>query len=139
MKPTIEINDLIITKNCKQEDIKQGDIISYRRGDSIITHRIERIVNESGNIYYITKGDNNYIYDEYKVKYKDIEGVYIAKISNVGKIASLFKNEKVIMVIIIVLFIINYLSNKKNKEKIIRQEQRRKYELNKNFEKKQEL
>lgn len=138
MEPTIEINDLIITKNCKQEDIKQGDIISYRRGEAIITHRIEKIVNESGNIHYITKGDNNYIFDEYKVKYKDIEGVYITKIPNVGKIASFFKNEKVVIVIIIILFILNYLNYKKSKEKIIRQEQRRKYEINKNFEKTQE-
>ena len=43
MEPTININDLIITKKCKQEDIKQGDIISYKKGDTIITHRIEKI------------------------------------------------------------------------------------------------
>lgn len=133
MEPTIKVNDFIITKNRKQENIKQGDIITYKKGKSIITHRVDRVVNESGNIYYLTKGDNNHILDEYKVKYKDIEGVYVARIPKIGKIASVLKNEKVVFGIIILLFIFNYYNTKKNKEKIRRQEQRRKYEQKKNF------
>lgn len=128
MEPTLKVNDLIITKNCKQEDIKKGDIITYKRGSSIITHRVDNIQNEGGNVYYLTKGDGNYIYDEYKVKYKDIEGKYVKRIPKIGKIVSFLKNRKIIIVIILIFLGLNFFSNKKNKEKIVRQEQRRMYE-----------
>lgn len=128
MEPTIKVNDLIITKNCKQEDIQKGDIISYKRGQTVITHRVDSVVDDGSNIYYLTKGDGNYILDEYKVKYKDIEGKYVTKIPKMGKCISILKNKKIVIVIILIFLALNYYSNKKNKEKIIRKEQRRMYE-----------
>ena len=133
MEPVLYENDLLIIKNCKQEEIKTGDIISFRRGDSIITHRVEKITNEAGKIYYITKGDNNYALDEQKTIYRDIEGKYSFKINNIGKIVTILKNEKIIIAVIILLFIVNYINYKKNKQKIDRQQQRRNYERNKNI------
>lgn len=121
-------NDLIITKNCKEEEIHENDIIVFKRGDTIISHRIDKITSDNGKNYYITKGDNNYILDEQKVLYKDVEGKYVGKISKVGKIMTVLKNEKIVIAIIVVFLVINYLNCKRNKEKIIRQQQRRKYE-----------
>lgn len=128
MEPTIMENDLIITKNCKEEEIHENDIIVFKRGDTIISHRIDKITSDNGKNYYITKGDNNYILDEQKVLYKDVEGKYVGKISKVGKIMTVLKNEKIVIAIIVVFLVINYLNCKRNKEKIIRQQQRRKYE-----------
>lgn len=134
MEPTLKVNDLIITKNCKEKDINKGDIITYKRGSSIITHRVDNIQNENGTIYYLTKGDGNYIYDEYKVKYKDIEGKYVKRIPKIGKVVSVLKNRKIIIIVILIFLGLNYFSNKKNKEKIVRQEQRRMYEKKKKQE-----
>lgn len=128
MEPRINVNDLIITKNCKQEEINEKDIITYKRGDNVITHRVFKVVNDAGNIYYLTKGDSNYIQDDYKVKYKDIEGKYVGKFPKIGKVVAFFKNRKLVIAIILVFLGLNIYNNKKNKKKIIRHEQRRSYE-----------
>lgn len=128
MEPIINVNDLIITKNCKQSEIKEKDIITYKRGDSVITHRVNKVVNDAGNIYYLTKGDSNYIQDDYKVKYKDIEGKYVGKFPKIGKIVAFLKNRKLVIVIILIFLGLNLYNSKKNKRKIIRHEQRRSYE-----------
>ena len=128
MEPTIYVNDLIITKNCTQNDIKEHDIITYKRGDSVVTHRVYKIVNDAGNIYYVTKGDSNYIQDDYKVKYKDIEGKYIGKYSKIGRIVSILKNRKIVIAVILIFLGLNIYNSKKNKKKILRHEQRMSYE-----------
>lgn len=128
MEPIINVNDLIITKNCKQSEIKEKDIITYKRGDSVITHRVNKVVNDAGNIYYLTKGDSNYIQDDYKVKYKDIEGKYVGKFPKIGKIVAFLKNRKLVIAIILIFLGLNLYNSKKNKRKIIRHEQRRSYE-----------
>jgi len=130
MEPNINVNDLIITKNCKESQIAVGDVVSFKRGDNVITHRIDRISNEGGKIYYLTKGDNNYMLDEEKITYNDIEGKLAFKVNKIGKVAMLLKNEKIVIAIIVILFIVNYYNCKRNKEKIRRQEQRRKFEKN---------
>ena len=128
MEPVINVNDLVITKKCKQQDVKQGDIISYKKGDVVITHRVDKVVNEKGYIYYLTKGDNNFILDEHEVKFKDIEGKYVCKVPYVGKVVVFLKNEKVVFFIILLLVVWYIANNKKNKKKILRSEARRKYE-----------
>ena len=128
MEPTIYVNDLIITKNCTQNDIKEHDIITYKRGDSVVTHRVYKIVNDAGNIYYVTKGDSNYIQDDYKVKYKDIEGKYIGKYSKIGRIVSILKNRKIVIAVILIFLGLNIYNSKKSKKKILRHEQRMSYE-----------
>lgn len=61
------------------EDIKIGDIISYRfnQYDDIIIHRVIEIGEDENGIYYIAKGDNNkYLYSE-KIRFDQIRGVLI--------------------------------------------------------------
>lgn len=58
MSPTITTNDLIIVH--LNEDIKEGDIITYEDGDMFVTHRVIE-VNDTG---YITKGDANQSEDQ---------------------------------------------------------------------------
>lgn len=128
MEPTIKEDDLIITKNCKEDEIKEQDVIVFKRGNTIISHRVDKMTVDNGKKYYITKGDSNFILDEQKVQYKDIEGKYVKRIPKIGKIMSVLKNEKIVIAFIIVFLVINYFSCKKNKEKLIRQQQRRRYE-----------
>ena len=59
MEPTIMTGDAIFTKNIEQQDLKINDIISFRQGNEIITHRIVDIVDIDGIVNYKTKGDNN--------------------------------------------------------------------------------
>lgn len=54
------------------DDIKVGDIISFKRDNSLIVHRvIKKDVDEQG-VYFITKGDNNGLNDG-KVRFDQVE------------------------------------------------------------------
>ena len=79
--------------------LQEGDIISFRQGQSVITHRINKIMDENGEIVYQTKGDNNNIEDSGTITDSVIEGKVIYKIPKLGKI-SLFLQNKIILIII---------------------------------------
>lgn len=78
MSPTLDENAngiRIVPKS--EEDIKVGDIISYRFAGMLIVHRvIEKAIDEDG-VYFVVKGDNNLIGDG-KIRFKDIEYVTVA-------------------------------------------------------------
>ncbi|WAA11836.1 signal peptidase I SipW [Fervidibacillus halotolerans] len=61
MEPTFDTGSIIIVK--KLEDptvVKEGDIITFvYEGNQIVTHRIVDVLNQSGKVFYQTKGDNN--------------------------------------------------------------------------------
>lgn len=125
MEPELQIGDIVVIKKTEQSELKQGDIISFRSGESIVTHRINKIITKNGKILYETKGDNNNISDRNLVNYDDIEGKLIQKISNLGKLVLLLKN-KIVIIIILVIFYIMYIHNMNVEEKrLIRKEKRR--------------
>lgn len=70
---TIEI------KPKNEEEIKTGDIISYNIDgiDYALVHRVAEIGNDEEGIYFITKGDNYYKNDPYKIRFGQIEGVVV--------------------------------------------------------------
>ena len=83
MYPSLKKGDAIIVKKLNDKemgDLKVGDIIAFRDGDFIITHRIIEI--KSG--YYTTKGDNNNIKDVTKRKKDDIIGIVEFRIPYIG-------------------------------------------------------
>ena len=128
MQPELMIGDIVIVKNCDKNDINVGDIISYRSGQSVITHRIVEFIESDGQTGYITKGDNNKDKDNVVVKFEDIEGKYIGKISNLGNVVLFLKN-KIVIISIILIFYLIYVHELKVNEKIqIRKEKREKFE-----------
>lgn len=128
MQPDLMIGDIVIVKNCDKNDINVGDIISYRSGQSVITHRIVEFIESDGQTGYITKGDNNNVKDNVVVKFEDIEGKYIGKISKLGNVVLFLKN-KIVIISIILIFYLIYVHELKVNEKIqIRKEKREKFE-----------
>lgn len=57
-----------------------GDIISYRSGIGVITHRIISINTDAAGVYYTTKGDASPAQDAKKVRPSDIEGLVVGVI-----------------------------------------------------------
>lgn len=92
MEPTIKVRDAIIIKRYDDQELKIGDIITYRSEDPyfygiMITHRIVDITNdESGKKVYITKGDHNATRDRLPVKSDQIYGKVIMMIPKIGYI-----------------------------------------------------
>mgnify|MGYP004632659707 FL=1 len=128
MEPTLQIGDLIITKEKSKKDIKVGDIISFKDGDSNITHRVIKVISQNGEILYQTKGDNNNVSDEKNIKYEDVEGVYVNHIPELGKMYIYIQKTPVVISILIIIYIIYKIVDTKENRKIARHEIRKKLE-----------
>lgn len=127
MEPQIQVGDLAVVKEVKsQEELSQGDIISFDQGESVITHRISKIINDDGTTKYQTKGDNNNAEDSELVNFDAIEGKVIKILPKLGKIAMILQNKFVIICVIILVYIYmvydNSTRNKKRKRRIKRLE-----------------
>lgn len=70
MEPTFKTGGIIYYKHALPEEIKAGDIITFRNGDTFVSHRVNKIENN----LYETKGDANNTVDAIKIKYSDIVG-----------------------------------------------------------------
>lgn len=136
MSNTLEINDLIVIKQYSSEDdVKVGDIITYKKNDSLITHRIVETCKTNTGMQYITKGDSNGSKDTEPVVYEEIYGKYVFTIPFLGKVIAFMQKPvgmTVVFVIPILLIVIELLKDKRREKlKNIRREKRLKYEYEK--------
>lgn len=94
MEPTIQIDDLIFTKEIKAEDIKVNDVICFKPFDAenVVTHRVTAISQDKGITYYTTKGDANNVEDTDKVQGIQVVGKYFARIGGAGKVATFLQS-----------------------------------------------
>ena len=72
MSPTIEKGDIVIV-NLKEQPLQEKDIITYKNENAIITHRIEKIDEDT----IIAKRDNNNTEDKEKVRKNQVLGKII--------------------------------------------------------------
>ena len=63
---------------------KKGTILVYNHDKKIIVHRIVKVINNNGNISFITKGDNNNANDSWTVSSNDVIGTTRFKIKYIG-------------------------------------------------------
>ena len=116
MEPKYNVGDLII-----------GDIINYisENGADTITHRVTDIIEKDGQTYYQTKGDNNNTEDPELVKYRQVKGKLVFKISKLGTIITNLLTGTGIAILFVVI-LLSYLRDKNKEEKIIARENARK-------------
>ena len=131
MRPTLQINDIIITKESEITELQKGDIITFEQNNKIISHRIVQIINKKESKVFVTKGDNNQIEDDDYVQPEQIYGKVIFHIPQIGKVVEHIQNKegfvRIIIIVIIVFILICLRDDKKNKRKMIR----KKYEIKK--------
>lgn len=130
MEPEFYSGDLILVHEVAK-DFKEGDIIAFRQGNSVITHRIQKVDNRDGEKRYITKGDNNNTEDKFTVSDDKIEGIYILKVSGLGNFAFFMQTPIGMMVFIalpLILFILydifrRRLYDRREKSKMLEMEE----------------
>jgi signal peptidase len=112
MYPTIQIGDIVVVKIGEQT--KEKDIITYKKDNAFITHRIIEINGDS----IIAKGDNNNTQDEAITK-DAIIGKVVFIISNVEVWKLVFSDFGVLIpiVITVILFVILVSYKEKTGEK----------------------
>ena len=131
MEPNINIGDIVIAKSIKnkEESIKVGDIISYRKGQNVITHRITNIEkDENGILRIATKGDNNNTEDSERILINNIEGKVITIIPKIGYITLILKDKVLIILIFKIAYVYISKTEKVKKRKEARKQKRIKYE-----------
>lgn len=85
MYPKIHRGDIVLIKNIKPEDLKEGDVIRYRLENYYVVHRIKEIDKDNNGKYvFVTKGDNNNDVDLLPVKESQFEGIIVGRIKYVG-------------------------------------------------------
>ena len=65
--------DIAVFDNAKGEDIKKYDIILFKKGNTLVTHRVIEITDHST---FRTQGDKNINPDEWEVTYDEVIGKY---------------------------------------------------------------
>jgi len=100
MEPEFYSGDLVLVREAVTSDLKVGDVISYKEGQSVITHRILKVTEEQGTRQFITKGDHNNVSDRSPVTEDQVEGRYLFHVSKLGNFA-IFMQTPIGMVIFI--------------------------------------
>ena len=85
MQPEINVGDVAITCQTNHNELKKGDIIQYQGNGFTVIHRIYDIkTNDSGETYFITKGDNNNAPDVNPVTKSQVMGKVIFTVPYAG-------------------------------------------------------
>ena len=89
MEPIIKVHDAVITKRVKVDDVKIGDVVTYRSLEDayygiLITHRVVNIEERNGEKVYITKGDHNETIDRSPISFSQIQGKVVMRVPKIG-------------------------------------------------------
>lgn len=125
MKPSINVEDVSIVMKTKEDKIETGDVITFKQGDKVITHRITNIEEQDGKKLYTTKGDNNNIEDNDKIEYSQIEGKNVLTIPKLGYLINALENQVVFLFIVLILLILLFFKIKKEEKKEHRREKKK--------------
>lgn len=97
----IEVGDLVFVGKADTDKLEVGDVITFKQGKSVTTHRIIKIeTGEDGKRLFSTKGDANNTKDKEPVSEDQVIGVLMGRIPKVGDFA-LFMQTPVGMVVFI--------------------------------------
>lgn len=130
MEPELKKDDVVVIKKANADNLKQGDIITFKQNGETITHRIVQIDDIEDGKLYITKGDNNNVQDEQGLRFDQIEGKLVIKIPQLGKMVASFKNGIIIVLVLLISAII-YLNRITAKERSNIRRAKKKLEDNK--------
>lgn len=78
MEPVFQTGSVIAIKLAEDPaSFQKGDIITFHIEDKLVTHRITEAVENNGQVFYRTKGDNNDGVDLWNVPAENVVGKYV--------------------------------------------------------------
>lgn len=134
MEPGIMTGDMVFVKNTDAGNLQKGDVIAYKSGDAVITHRIIDVTSENGEVRYITQGDANDSPDQTSVKPSDVEGIYQTRIAGAGKAAMFMQTTSGMIIFVVCPLILFILWDIVRRKMIDRKELSRTKELEQELE-----
>lgn len=85
MEPAVRLDDMVVIH--RQDDYKVRDIITFRSGGALVTHRIEEVTPEG----FITRGDANNAADREPVPRENVVGRVVLVIPKVGAVIGMLR------------------------------------------------
>lgn len=105
MQPTLDVDDMLIIH--EQGSYELNDIITYREGKNLVTHRVVSTLHSNGGTY-VTKGDFNNVPDE-PITNSDIEGKVVVRIPRFGGLILYISSPLGLLIVTLgVLFLIEF-------------------------------
>lgn len=113
MIPTLNQGDIIIIRGVDLSQVSKGVIIVFRSPrdeHTLIVHRVQEIVKSSSGLFFVTKGDNNPVPDNWNpspgVPAKLVVGSYIGRVPYVGFIVMKMREPMGIAIIVLAMGVI---------------------------------
>ena len=88
MEPELPVGSVVYTAPVEPEEIRAGDIITFRRAGGAVTHRVTENRREERELS--SKGDANAREDPLPVPYEAVEGRVFVSIPGLGALYPLF-------------------------------------------------
>jgi signal peptidase len=109
MIPTLNVGDIILVRGVDPNTVKIGTIIIFHDPNDPtipIVHRVVGIEDQSQELYFETKGDNNPVKDGWLVPAQDLMGVYIGKVPYIGLLSLELRGPTGVALIILLIALI---------------------------------
>jgi len=117
MNPTFDTGSVIAVKNVDTNNIKVGDIITFRDPEDanrIVSHRVVEIKKENGSRSFVTKGDANDVRDTAPVPASSVIGRANYWVPYMGYLTEFARTKRGLLLLIVLpgaLFIVSELRN----------------------------
>lgn len=107
MTPTIKVGSLIVVQDVEVNEIKEGDIITFKGSSTsnLTTHRVVEIKKDDEKIKFQTKGDANDVLDPMLVDEELLVGKVVLNIPYAGKIMSFINKYRAIIAVLIIAYL----------------------------------
>lgn len=113
MTPMLEVNDVILVKQCSGEDVHKGDVITYR-GQSgelagkDITHKVieEPVKDTGGTIRIKTKGTKDGAIEDPVLTGEQVIGKYVRTLKILSFIFTIFKQWYGLVIFLVIIFLL---------------------------------
>jgi signal peptidase len=136
MVPVFDPGSIVIDKEIKPDQVAPNDIVTFkdpRDPNVLITHRVVQINQKNGSLIFVTKGDANNGKDPFVVPARNIIGKVNYSVPYLGYILEFSKSPAGIKLLLIIipgsLFLLTQLWKI---IKILKEEKRKKIEINNN-------
>ena len=125
MEPSLRVGSVVVVREGEVNPLREGDIICFRRGSSLVTHRIYEVFD---NGEFRTKGDVNEEPDGWVVRREDVVGKVMFVVPYLGYLGHLVRTPIGFVGLIIIpaaLIIVNEARNILKQAKRVKRGRRR--------------
>jgi signal peptidase len=102
MSPAIQAGDVIIVEDVSADAIDVDDVITFRHGDQLATHRVVEVVERDGSVQFRTKGDANEEPDSQLVAPEAVVGRVSITIPRIGHVVTFAQTQLGLLVLVVI-------------------------------------